>query len=209
MRGQRLRLRGIVTSRDHGFRAIRPVAFGGEKGGGKETRRTLALVTVAAATLIAFASPALAQTTVDFNALFHEEFQGASPFQPCPTGDPADPCGVGHIRDFGSATVRYEQVSGEPVDSCFHAIFVATMTLQDGSGTLVIEEDDTFCTPGGSTDAPGNQLHSFGNPFTIEGTWVVISGTGVFEGATGGGTNTATSGGDVIIDRYAGTIQLP
>jgi hypothetical protein len=176
---------------------------------GREMRWILTLVTVAAATLVGFASPTLAQTTIDFNALFHEEFEGASPFQPCPTGDPAVPCGVGHIRDFGMATVRYEFISGEPVDSCFHAIFVATMTLLDGSGTLVTMDDDTFCTPGSSSDAPGNQLHSFGNPFTIEGTWVVISGTGVFEGATGGGITTATSGGDVIIDKYEGTIQLP
>ena len=172
-------------------------------------RRLLVLMVVAATTLIAFASPTLAQTTIGFDALFHEEFEGASPFQPCPTGDPAVPCGVGHITDFGKATVRYEFISGEPVDSCFHAIFVATMTLQDGSGTLVIEEDDTFCTPGSSTDAPGNQLHSFGNPFTATGTWVVLSGTGVFTGATGGGTNTSRSGGDVIIDKYAGTIELP
>jgi hypothetical protein len=185
------------------------VAFGGEKGGGKEMRRILTLVAVGAATLIAFASPTQAQSTIDFNALFHEEFEGASGFQPCPTGDPAVPCGVGHIGGFGKATVRFEFISGEPVDSCFHAIYVATMTLQDGSGTLVIREDDTFCTPGRSTDAPGNRLHSFGNPFSIEGTWVVISGTGAFAGATGGGTNSSKGAGDVIIDTYAGTIQLP
>jgi hypothetical protein len=166
-------------------------------------------MTVVATMLLAFAPPTLAQTTVAFGALFHEEFEGASAFQPCPTGDPAEPCGVGHIQNFGKATARFEFISGEPVDSCFHAIFVTTMTLQDGSGTLVIEEDDTFCAPGNSTNAPGNQLHSFGNPFTIEGTWVVISGTGVFAGATGGGTNSAKSGGDVIIDMYEGTIELP
>jgi hypothetical protein len=172
-------------------------------------RRVLILMIVAAATLVAFASPALAQTTISFDALFHEEFPGASPFQPCPTGDPAEPCAVGHIRDFGKATVRFEFISGEPVDSCFHAIFLATIELQDGSGTLVLQEDDTFCTPGNSGGAPGNQLHSFGNPFSIEGTWVVISGTGDFEGATGSGTNSSQAGGDVIIDKYAGTIELP
>jgi hypothetical protein len=172
-------------------------------------RRVLVLMTVAATALIAFASPTQAQTTIGFEALFHEEFEGASPFQPCPTGDPAVPCAVGHIRGFGKATIRYEFISGEPVDSCFHAIFVATMTLLDGSGTLVTEEDDTFCTPGSSGDSPGNQLHSFGNPFSIEGTWVVLSGTGVFAGATGGGTNSARGAGDVIIDTYAGTIELP
>jgi hypothetical protein len=172
-------------------------------------RRVLVLMTVAATTLIAFASPTLAQTTIGFEALFHEEFEGASAFQPCPTGDPAEPCGVGHITQFGKATVRFEFISGEPVDSCFHAIFVTTIALQDGSGTLVLREDDTFCTPGSSTDAPGNQLHSFGNPFSIEGTWVVISGTGVFAGATGSGTNSSKSGGDVIIDKYTGTIELP
>ena len=172
-------------------------------------RRVLVLMTVAVATMIVFASPTLAQTTISFDALFHEEFEGASAFQPCPTGDPAVPCGVGHIRGFGKATVTFEFISGEPVDSCFHAIFAATIALQDGSGTLEIEEDDTFCTPGGSTDAPGNQLHSFGNPYSIEGTWVVAGGTGVFEGATGGGTNSSKAGGDVIIDKYEGTVELP
>ena len=172
-------------------------------------RRVLVLMAVAASTLIAFAPPALAQTTISFDALFHEEFEGASAFQPCPTGDPAVPCGVGRIRDFGKATVRYEIVSFEPVDSCFQATAVGTIELQDGSGTLVIEEADTFCFPGGSREAPGSQLHSFGNPFMIEGTWVVLSGSGVFEGATGGGTNTSKAGGDVIIDTYTGTIELP
>ena len=171
--------------------------------------RILAPLAVAAATLIAFASPTPAQTTMNFNALFHEEFEGASAFQPCPTGDPAEPCGVGHIRGLGKATARFEFIDGEPVDSCFHAIFVVTITLQDGSGTLVIDEDDTFCTPGNSTNTPGSQLHSFGNPFSIEGTWVVDSGTGVFAGATGGGTNSSKGAGDVIIDKYAGTIQVP
>ena len=174
-------------------------------------RRLLVLMTVAAMALIAFASPTLAQTTINFDALFHEEFEGASPFQPCPTGDPADLCSVGHIRGFGKATVRYEFVSegGEQEDSCFQVTFDATMTLVDGSGTLVIREDDTFCTPGNSTNTPGNQLHSFGNPFSIEGTWVVLNGTGVFEDATGSGTNSSRGAGDVIIDKYAGTIELP
>jgi hypothetical protein len=184
------------------------VAFGGEKGGGK-MRRILALVAVAAATLIAFATPTPAQTTISFDALFHEEFEGASPFQPCPTGG-ADPCAVGRITDFGKATVRYQFISElPPVDSCVVAIFEAIMTLQgDTSSTLVIRETDTFCTPGNSTNTPGNQLHSFGNPFSAVGTWVVTGGTGVFEGATGSGTNTSKSGGDVIIDKYAGTIQI-
>jgi hypothetical protein len=172
-------------------------------------RRVLVLLTVAATALITFASPTLAQTTISFHALFHEEFEGASPFQPCPTGDPAVPCGVGHIRGLGKATARFEFIGGEPVDSCFNAIFVVTIALQDGSGTLEIEEDDTFCTPGNSTNTPGNQLHSFGNPFSIEGTWVVVSGTGVFAGATGGGTNSSKGAGDVIIDKYEGTIELP
>jgi hypothetical protein len=171
-------------------------------------RRILALVAVAAAALIAFATPTPAQTTISFDALFQEEFEGASPFQPCPTGG-TDPCAPGHIRDFGKATVTYEFDSEVgPVDSCVQVIFDATMTLLDGSGTLVIEEVDTFCTPGNSTNAPGNQLHSFGNPFSAEGTWVVTGGDGVFAGATGSGTNTSKSGGDVIVDKYAGTIQL-
>jgi hypothetical protein len=171
-------------------------------------RRVLVVMTVVATMLLAFAPPTLAQTTVAFDALVHEEFEGASPFQPCPTGG-TDPCAVGRIAQFGKATVSFEFISGEPVDSCFQASFVTTFTLQDGSGTLEIVEDDTFCTPGNSTNAPGNRFHSFGNPFSIEGTWVVTGGTGVFADATGSGTNTSMAGGDVIIDTYEGTIELP
>ena len=104
--------------------------------------------------------------------------------------------------------MRFEFIEGEQVGSCFHAIFVATVELLDGSGTLVIEEDDLFCTPGVSADTPGNQLHSFGNPFTIDGTWVVSGGSGVFAGATGSGTNRSRGAGDVIIDKYTGSILI-
>ena len=171
-------------------------------------RRVLVVMTVVAAMLLAFAPPTLAQTTVAFDALIHEEFDGASPFQPCPTGG-ADPCAVGRIARFGKATATFEFLDGEPVGSCFQATFATTFVLLNGSGTLEIVEVDTFCTPGSSSDTVGNQFHSFGNPFSIEGTWVVTGGTGIFTGATGSGTNTSQGGGDALIDMYEGTIELP
>ena len=171
-------------------------------------RRFLILMTMVGAMLLAVASPAVALTT-GFDASFREQFEGAAPFKPCPTGGD-DPCGVGRIRGLGRATERFE-LEGEPqeVDSCEHIMGTTTITLQDGNGTLVIAEEETFCTPGNSTNTPGNQLHSFGNPGRAEGTWAVISGTGVFAGASGGGTLSYVAAGDVLNIRYSGTISLP
>ena len=170
-------------------------------------RRVLISATVVSATLLAFASPTLAQTTFGFEAMFHEQF-GAAPFKPCPTGGD-DPCGVGRITGLGKATERFVG-EGEPeeVDSCVHFMGTTTITLQDGSGTLVIAEEETACTPGTSADAPGNQLHSFGNPANAEGTWAVTGGTGVFAGASGGGTLSFNAAGDALIIMYSGTVSL-
>ena len=171
-------------------------------------RRFLISVTAASAMLFAIASPTLAQTTTSIDANFHEQFEGAAPFKPCPTGG-TDPCGVGSIKGLGKATERFVFESEEDVDSCFHFQGTTTMTLQDGSGTLVIAEEETLCTPGNSANAPGNMLHSFGNPGSAEGTWVAINGTGVFAGAAGGGTLSYVSGGDALIIRYFGTVSIP
>jgi hypothetical protein len=88
---------------------------------------------------------------------------------------------------------------------------VKRITLTDRSGTLQINEDEVVCWPGNPTDSPGSVLHSFGNPFILEGTWEIVddSGTGVFTGASGTGTVTDHSGGDVIAIQYGGLIQLP
>jgi mannose-6-phosphate isomerase-like protein (cupin superfamily) len=174
----------------------------------EKMRRFLIAVTAAGAMLLAFASPTLAQTTVSIDADFHEQFEGAAPFKSCPTGG-TDPCGVGRIKGFGKATERFVFESGEEVDSCFHYQGTTTMTLQDGSGTLVIAEEETECYPGNSSDAPGNLLHSFGNPASAEGTWVVLAGEGVFAGASGGGTLSYHAAGDALIIRYFGTVSLP
>jgi hypothetical protein len=170
-------------------------------------RRVLISVTVVSATLLVFASPTLAQPT-GFEAMFREQL-GAAPFKQCPTGGD-NPCGVGRIMGLGKATERFV-LEGEPeeVDSCIHFMGTTTITLQDGSGSLLIAEEETECSPGNAGDAPGNQLHSFGNPAKAEGTWAVTGGTGVFAGASGGGTLSFNAAGDALIIMYSGTISLP
>ena len=83
------------------------------------------------------------------------------------------------------------------ITGCGFALVVtgtATIQLEDGS-TLVLDEAGTYCLPGGSTFAPGNFFHSYGNPWKIDATYDVVGGTGVFAGATGSGTNTIREGG--------------
>lgn len=172
---------------------------------------TLAVVSVAVGASLALTSPALADTTTRFKAVFHEEFEGASPSTACPTGG-ADPCGVGRVIGFGAATERWVAGVEEDEGSCVRITdAVTTITLRDGSGTLQINEDEVVCWPGNSTNSPGNVVHSFGNPFYLNGTWEIVSGsgTGVFAGASGTGTVTNYSGGDVIAIQYSGSIQLP
>ena len=98
-------------------------------------------------------------------------------------------------------------LGGEP---CVDFTGTTTVTLQDAVGsTLVIAELDNQCTPGNSTNTSGNQLHSFGNPFYGDGTWTIVSGTGVFAGATGTGTVSYVAAGDALVEHYSGTITLP
>ena len=52
-------------------------------------------------------------------------------------------------------------------------------------------------------------MPSQGEPFDADGTWSVVDGSGVFAGATGGGTLTAINGGHISVARYVGTIALP
>jgi len=86
----------------------------------------------------------------------------------------------GTVQGFGQVT---SSIVFSPI-----APPVRTLTFADGS-TLVLAEDEfiSFRTPGRLADAPGAQV-SFGHPFFLEVTWVVVGGTGVFAGASGSRT---------------------
>jgi hypothetical protein len=69
-------------------------------------------------------------------------------------------------------------------------------------------ETGIACFPGKSTLAPG-AAKSFGNPFNIEATFTIVTGTGVFAGAQGSGTDLSKAAGDTGHSRLSGSITLP
>jgi hypothetical protein len=91
--------------------------------------------------------------------------------------------------------------------SCADIVFRRTITLVEDGSTLVLTETGTICFPGQSTLAPGS-LKSFGNPFTIEATFTIDRGTGVFKGASGSGTDQVRTAGDAGSSALSGTITL-
>jgi hypothetical protein len=129
---------------------------------------------------------------------------------PCPTTELFSFCGTGTITGFGEASSLTEVVSFEnfdPAISCADVVLRRTITLEDGS-TLVLMETGTVCFPGKSTLAPGT-AKSFGNPFNIEATFTIVTGTGVFAGAQGTGTDVIKAAGDTGHSRLSGSITLP
>jgi hypothetical protein len=170
--------------------------------------RRFALVVFLLLVSLVVASPSMAATTQAFEAGFNEGFGGATA-HPCPPAD-FQWCGTGTITGFGEATSVIEVVSFEnfdPATSCGDVVLRRTITLEDGS-TLVLIETGTVCFPGKSTLAPG-QTKSFGNPLNIEATFTIVTGTGVFDGAQGSGTDVITGAGDAGHSMLSGSITLP
>ena len=153
---------------------------------------TLLLVAVA---LVA-AAPASATTTENFHATFHDvAFQNSCV-------PPIVFCGSGVIDTFGPATtiVRVTRNVPIPGTNCADVAGLRQMILDDGSGTLVTTFTGTRCP-----------LGEGGHASTVDFTWVTdgTASTGVFAGATGGGTGVNTTAGNVQVVSLAGTITLP
>jgi hypothetical protein len=160
----------------------------------------MAIVALAAVVGAVTARPAAAAPqTVDFTLIFH-----ASVSNSCPTG--VLTCGTVVVPGFGQAMATFTPtgfVPGVPEPNCFIGEGIVGITLESDGSTLQLATEAAACTPGASGSAPG------GAPFQAEGTWSVIEGTGVFSGATGGGTTSTNNAGDVTVSRYFGTITLP
>lgn len=167
-------------------------------------RRLLLLGLLAAVALVPTASAA----TTSFSATFKESFGRATAHR-CS----ADVffCGSGSIAGFGAATDEVVLTNFEPETAfetgCSPAVLLRTITLTDGS-TLVTEETGTVCFPGVTFGNPGSFV-SYGNPAFFTGTYTILEGTGVFEGATGSGTSRFQTAGDAALSRLSGTITLP
>jgi hypothetical protein len=171
--------------------------------------RRFALVVFLLLVSLVVASPAMAATTQAFEASFNEGF-GRATAHPCPPAD-FHWCGTGTITGFGEATSVIEVVSFEnldPATSCGDVVLRRTITLDEDGSTLVLMETGTVCFPGESTFAIG-QTKSFGNPLNIEATFTIVTGTGVFAGAQGSGTDVITGAGDAGHSTLSGSITLP
>ena len=159
-------------------------------------------VIAAVAAGIVFAAPALAVTTVNFNATVAEPLGGpvSSPFT-CSTGDL---CGSGVALPLGHVTESIVFGGG-----CGGACDLRTITFADGS-TLVLEETEGESSCPGSSDCRPFNDHSYGNPFAIPLTDTVNGAlsTGMFAGATGTLTGQVRVAGAIAIITLSGTITL-
>jgi hypothetical protein len=177
-----------------------------ERGGNMRRFLMVGLVVVVSLTAIAQTSAA----TTNFKATIKGEYSGASPESPCPTDPTLDICEVGTVSGFGKVSQVFTFISAEEADGCVEITGDVLWTLiSDPESTFMTHEVYVQCTPGASADTPGNRLHSFGNPVTAQGTFVISAGTGVFEGASGSGALFLAGAGDTLVIRYDGTITLP
>jgi hypothetical protein len=117
-------------------------------------------------------------------------------------------CTTGTLDPFGAASFVYAPTTFTQIDrSCFAATAELIVTFASTGDTLVLGTDSTACFRGNSPNTVG-ATHSWGNPVTDSGEWVVLSGTGEFEGATGAGTYTLEAAGSALRGSLSGDITL-
>jgi ABC-type amino acid transport substrate-binding protein len=163
----------------------------------------LALAAVAA---VVVAAPAMAATTVAYQATYVEPVGGPnqSPFG-CASGTT---CGSANISGIGNSDTYYTTFN-----VCGFGCHVRTITFDDGSTLLIRVEDQpagfAFTSPGNSGS---NGYIGFpglaGNPQFLEVKETIIGGTGRFAGATGSGSGTVALHGGIAIGKTSGTITL-
>jgi hypothetical protein len=168
-------------------------------------RRVVALVcfVLTFALALVFAQAARAETIMAFQARFKESF-GIAASKPCDHFV----CGAGTVVGFGDATTFFDLTSFTPPIAGTHCgLFTGDQTIMlvtDGS-TLQLEISGTVCFPGDTFEAAmGN-----GDPLHGEANFTVKLGTGIFDGATGGGTNESMGAGDQAHDTFIGTLIFP
>lgn len=160
-------------------------------------RRT-ALILCLAALPLGFATAASA-ATANFEATFTQIYSTST----CQF--PTVFCGSGTVAGFGPATstVLLTSIAPIPGSDCRALTAVRTITLDNGSGSLTLAENGTICPPDAAAD--GAQ----GNPFTVDKSYTVASGTGVFASAAGSGTDINRSAGNSQVSVISGTLTQP
>ena len=165
-------------------------------------RRLPLLVLFAVAAAIVGVGLATASTSVAWKATFSENFGGRnhSPFV-CPADTN---CSGGQVVGLGQAQEVIVFGGG-----CGGTCDRRTLTFADGSTIVMDETDvpDSARTPGKSGNAPG-QPGSYGNPFRLDRTDVVVDGTGRFAGASGSATCQVKVAGGVATINLTGTVTF-
>jgi hypothetical protein len=152
------------------------------------SRLVFALATIAACLVVTV--PAMAETTVAYQATFVENGAGQVT---CPLGTS---CGSATISGFGH--VAYQTIV---FNACGTNCNIRTIVFDDGSTLLIQESVIGTVSPGSSAKAGANA------PIFLEISQTILGGTGIFEGATGSGTGRVNTVADAII-HTSGTITL-
>ena len=157
-------------------------------------RQLLGLLALIATVVLATAASAGASTTTSWQATFPEVFGGPvnSPFSCAP----GTSCGRGEVVPFGQAqdVIMF--------NGCGNGCDVRTLTFADGS-TIVMHES------GSNPREPANfNPNSFGNPFRLDLSDVIVGGSGRFAGATGSATGEVKLQGGLAVIMLSGTITF-
>ena len=171
----------------------------------------LSVIALAALALLVATAPAASASSTNvlgatFTVQFPKGHQASN--QPC---DPDSFCGVGSVAGYGPATITildetFDEIEGS---SCLAVTWLQSIDLIDGTGALVIDASGTFCRPGGSGDSHASDW-SYGSPgeFDLQFTILGWDSTGVFAGATGGGSETFESAGGIGVWHLGGDIVI-
>jgi hypothetical protein len=161
-------------------------------------------LTVGVAALTLPSAAQAASTKFAGTLLIHFPLKASEPF---PCSGPGI-CGEGTLRGLGRVQVSIEEDEFEPIEGteCFATLRVQTVTVLDGSGTIVLDSRGTVCAPGRTLEAHDEK--SFGHPSFFELTFTVdgADSTGIYHGASGSGTEEFQFAGATGVWMLSGTI---
>ena len=171
------------------------------------TQTTRALLI--AATALAIASASASAATTQLNGTFTVLCPKGHPASnaPCP---PDAFCGVGSLVGYGPATITIDTEDFQPIpgSQCFAVTRTEEIAPTSQVGILVLDEQGTFCRPGGSGDSHASP-QSYGSPgrFDLAYTIANAASTGIFATTSGSGTTIMTVAGGVGVWTVRGSLN--
>jgi hypothetical protein len=160
-------------------------------------RRLMAMVVGLTVAFVAFASPAMADTTTPVSMTFTEPVVPSADSGCAGLIAPYDGfCGTGIVQPYGQATETIAFGAGCGGDCDLRTVELA-------AGSIVMEELGTI----GSECSRCHDWH--GGPWDATLSDVIVDGTGAFAGASGALSGTLEGTGLHAIIRLSGTLTLP